>query len=99
MNTVLGVPPNLAKMLLMPLAQPAWCGDAADAGRTKRVKSPKVVVLPSEIFFCFLELPLDIHPLGPRIRRKKTREKKKNLPPSGAPLEISITEVPSSNLT
>jgi len=76
MNTVLGVPPNLAKMLLMPLAQPAWCGDAADAGRTKRVKSPKVVVLPSEIFFCFLELPLDIHPLVPRIRRKKTRKKK-----------------------
>jgi hypothetical protein len=35
---------------------------------------------------------------GPEFGGKKPG-KKKNLPPSGAPLEISITEVPSSNLT
>jgi len=98
MNTVLGVPPNLAKMLLMPLAQPAWCGDAADAGRTKRVKSPKVVVLPSEIFFVSWNFHWISIRWGPEFGGKKTGKKKKNMPPSGAPLEISITEVPS-NLT
>ena len=39
MNSPLGVPPNLAKMLLMPLAQPA-CG----ADKKNSETSPKVVV-------------------------------------------------------